>query len=73
VNGTSNLQRFILTAAGSEVEVAMARLARERALYRMMLGMPDQADLLNLLMSRNPDPVDVPRVIVNLMALRAEE
>lgn len=70
-DGTSNVQRLVLTAFGSEIEGTMSRLARERALYRLVLGMPDQADLLELLMSRESTSIDLKAVCVDLMAMKA--
>lgn len=69
-DGTSNVQRLVLTASGSEIEPAMSRLARERALYRLVLGMPDQADLLALLMRRNAEAIDPALICLDLMAMR---
>ena len=49
----------------------MSRLGRERALYRLVLGMPDQADLLALLMNREAR-IDPALVCVDLMAMRTQ-
>jgi hypothetical protein len=70
-DGTSNVQRLVLTANGSETEGTMSRLARERALYRLVLGMPDQADLLALLMSRGSTSIDPMAVCIDLTAMKA--
>lgn len=43
---------LILTVPGGEQPARLARLNRERALYRLVLGMPDQADLLELIATR---------------------
>jgi hypothetical protein len=55
--------------AGSEVELQLATLAKERALYRLVLGMPDQADLLELIEAREMwDDETVRRACLDLSA-----
>jgi hypothetical protein len=72
-DGKSNVQRLLMTANSSEVEGVMSRLARERALYRLVLGMPDQGDLLALLMSRDTEKIDPRLVCIDLAAMRGAE
>lgn len=72
-DGASNVQRLLMAANNSEVESIMSRLARERALYRLVLGMPDQADLLALLMSRDSEKIDPKLVCIDLAAMRGAE
>ena len=43
---------LVFTIPGSEQSARRARLHMERALYRLVLGMPDQADLLELIAAR---------------------
>ena len=45
----SATQRIVFAVPGSEKPARMARLNRERTLYRLVLGMPDQQDLLELI------------------------
>ena len=42
----------VFTVPGSELPGRLAHLQKERALYRLVLGMPDQADLLELIAVR---------------------
>lgn len=72
-DGTSNVQRFLMAASSSDVESTMSRLGRERALYRLVLGMPDQADLLALLMTRDAEKIDPRLICVDLAALRGTD
>jgi hypothetical protein len=50
----------------------MRRLGRERALYRMVIGMPDQADIMDLLMTGHGDAIDPADVCIDLAAMRRE-
>ena len=43
---------LVFAIPGSEQPARRAKLHRERALYRLVLGMPDQADLLELIAAR---------------------
>ena len=43
---------LVLSVPGSEQPARLAMLNKERALYRLVLGMPDQADLLELIAAR---------------------
>ena len=45
----STTQRILFSVPGSERPALLAGLNRERALYRLVLGMPNQADLLKLI------------------------
>jgi hypothetical protein len=45
-------QRLVFAVPRSELELQLATLAKERALYWLVLGMPDQADLLELIAAR---------------------
>ena len=45
----STTQRIVFAVPGSEKPAHLARLNRERAFYRLVLGMPDQEDLLELI------------------------
>jgi len=65
----ADVQRLLLSVPGSEIERRMAALARERAVYRLALGMPDQADLVALIVSRGARAeVDAGRICLNLAA-----
>ena len=45
----STTQRIVFAVPGSDKPAHLAKLNRERALYRLVLGMPDQEDLLELI------------------------
>ena len=63
---TTNL---VLSVPGGEQPGQLARLYRERALYRLVLGMPDQADLLELISTRESwSPEMVESVCLDLSA-----
>jgi len=65
------VQRLLLSTPGSEIDGKMASLARERAVYRLALGMPNQVDLVALLISRGGGVVDNPEeVCLDLSAFR---
>ena len=54
---------------GSETPERLVKINRERALYRLVLGMPDQTDLLQLLASRDHwDQTTVERAFLDLSA-----
>jgi hypothetical protein len=66
----AEVQRLLLSVPGSEVERRMLALSRERAVYRLALGMPDQADLIALLLSRGQDStLDPAEFCLDLAAL----
>lgn len=60
--------RFFLTVPGGEQQEKFEFLARERALYRLVLGMPDQADLIRLLDAQGKDPESLRNACVDLSA-----
>ena len=65
----SSTHRVVFTVPGSEKPARLARLQRERALYRLVLGMPDQADLLDLIAAEEAwDPERVRRACLDLSA-----
>jgi hypothetical protein len=65
----AEVQRLLLSVPGSEIERRMLALSRERAVYRLALGMPDQADLIALLLSRDQDAtLDPAEVCLDLAA-----
>ncbi len=65
----STTQRVVFSVPGSERPARMAMLNRERALYRLVLGMPDQADLLELIAADEAwDPKNVHRACLDLSA-----
>jgi len=67
----ASVQRMLFSVPGSEIEGRMAALSHERAIYRIALGMPDQADLIGLLTSRTSGAsLDIEAVCLNLMAFR---
>lgn len=60
--------RFFLTVPGGEQQEKFELLARERALYRLVLGMPDQSDLIRLLDAQGKDPESLRNACVDLSA-----
>ena len=65
----STTQRIVFSVPGSERPARLARLNRERALYRLVLGMPDQADLLELIAANESwNPQSVRRACLDLSA-----
>ena len=65
----SSIQRLVFSVPGSETPERLAKVNRERALYRLVLGMPDQAGLLQLLASRDRwDQATVERACLDLSA-----
>ena len=65
----STTQRIVFSVPGSERPARLARLNRERALYRLVLGMPDQADLLELIAADESwDPRKVRQACLDLSA-----
>lgn len=60
--------RFYLTVPGGEQQERFESLARERALYRLVLGMPDQTDLIRLLDAQGRDPQALRSACVDLSA-----
>lgn len=60
--------RFFLTVPGGEQQERFESLARERALYRLVLGMPDQTDLIRLLDAQGRDPQALRSACVDLSA-----
>lgn len=52
----ASIQRLLLSLPGSELEERMLGLSKERALYRVALGMPDQGDLVSLILGRQAAP-----------------
>jgi len=61
---------YVLAASNSEQLLHMEEACRERALYRLVLGMPDQTDLLNVLKVKleNRDPDDMRKACLDLSA-----
>ena len=61
---------LVFTVPGSEQPERLARLQKERALYRLVLGMPDQADLLELIATRKAwDSKTIRQACLDLSAL----
>lgn len=60
--------RYFLTVPGGEQQEKFEFLTRERALYRLVLGMPDQADLIRLLDAQGKDPESLRKACVDLSA-----
>ena len=60
--------RFFLTVPGGEQQEKFEFLSRERALYRLVLGMPDQVDLIRLLDAQGKDPESLRNACVDLSA-----
>ena len=61
-------KKYFLTVPGGEQQERYETLARERALYRLVLGMPDQSDLIRLLDAQGKDPETLKRVCIDLSA-----
>lgn len=61
-------KKFFLTVPGGEQQERFELLSRERALYRLVLGMPDQADLIRLLDAQGKDPESLRNACVDLSA-----
>ena len=65
----SSIQRLVFSVPGSETPERLAKVNRERALYRLVLGMPDQTDLLQLISSGDRwDQATVERACLDLSA-----
>ena len=65
----STTQRITFSVPGSEQPARMARLNKDRALYRLVLGMPNQVDLLDLIADQEVwDAKTVERACLNLSA-----
>ena len=65
----STTQRIVFSVPGSEKPAHRVRLNRERTVYRLVLGMPDQADLLELIADREAwDAETVERACLDLSA-----
>lgn len=61
---------LVFTIPGSEQPARRAKLHTERALYRLVLGMPDQADLLELIAGRESwDSDTIRKACLDLSAL----
>ena len=61
---------IVFTVPGSEQPARRAKLQTERALYRLVLGMPDQADLLELIAARESwDSDTIRKACLDLSAL----
>ena len=61
---------LVFTIPGSEQPARRAKLHTERALYRLVLGMPDQADLLELIAARESwDSETIREACLDLSAL----
>jgi hypothetical protein len=61
-------RRFFLAVPGGEQQERYETLTRERALYRLVLGMPDQADLVKLIDAQGADPVKLQGSCIDLSA-----
>lgn len=61
-------KKFFLSVPGGEQQERYESLARERALYRLVLGMPDQTDLMRLLDAQGKDPETLRGVCIDLSA-----
>ncbi len=61
-------KKFYLSVPGGEQQERFESLARERALYRLVLGMPDQTDLIRLLDAQGRDPQSLRSVCLDLSA-----
>jgi len=66
-------KKFFLSVPGGEQQERYASLARERALYRLVLGMPDQADLIRLLDAQGKDPETLRGVCIDLSAYNNQD
>ena len=65
---------LVFTIPGSEQLARRAKLHSERALYRLVLGMPDQADLLELIAARESwDSDTIREACLDLSALSSIE
>ena len=65
---------LVFTIPGSEQPARRAKLHTERALYRLVLGMPDQADLLELIAAREAwDSDTIREACLDLSALSRSE
>jgi hypothetical protein len=60
--------RYFLTVPGGEQQERFEHLARERVLYRLVLGMPDQSDLIRLLDAQGKDPESLRNACIDLSA-----
>jgi hypothetical protein len=60
--------RYFLTVPGGEQQERFELLARERVLYRLVLGMPDQSDLIRLLDAQGKDPESLRNACIDLSA-----
>ena len=64
----SECKRFVLTVPGGEQQELYETLVRERPLYRLVLGMPDQSDLIRLLDAQGKDPASLRSACIDLSA-----
>jgi hypothetical protein len=64
----SKCKRLVLAVPGGEQQERYETLARERALYRLVLGMPDQTDLIRLLDAEGTDPESLRSACIDLSA-----
>ncbi len=64
----SECKKFVLTVPGGEQQERYETLVRERALYRLVLGMPDQSDLIRLLDAQGKDPESLRSACIDLSA-----
>jgi len=64
----SECRKVVLTVAGGEQRERYEALAHERAMYRLVLGMPDQADLIRLLNAQGQDPVKLRSACIDMSA-----
>ena len=60
--------RYFLTVPGGEKQERFELLARERVLYRLVLGMPDPSDLMRLLDAQGKDPESLRNTRIDLNA-----
>ena len=62
-------KNLVFTIPGSEQSARLAHLNRERALYRLVIGIPDQTDLLELISTREEWDSDlIQQACLNLSA-----
>lgn len=63
-------RKLFVSVPGSELQERYDSLARERALYRLVLGMPDQDGLMSILdaQSQKFDPADIRKACIDLSA-----
>jgi hypothetical protein len=64
----SSVKNFVLAFPGSEVHEKYEQLARDRALYRLVLGMPDQDELRRILDAQDQSAVELQAACIDLSA-----